>query len=216
MDKSIFHKISYGLYAIGVMDGERPFGCIVNTVFQITSTGVIALSMNRDNYTHGLIVKGGRFAVSILSEQTPGNVIGALGFSSGRDKDKFDGLEYSLHEGLPILGHHSNGYLMCEVKGQYEAGTHTVFFAQVTDAFAGEKAPSMTYEYYHKVIKGSAPKNAPTYQEPEIKKQKEEPKMKYECTVCHYIYEGDITQEPDDYVCPICGVGKDMFEKVED
>ena len=41
----------------------------------------------------------------------------------------------------------------------------------------------------------------------------------YICTVCHYVYEpaenNNIAFEdlPDDYVCPICGVGKDMFEK---
>lgn len=50
---------------------------------------------------------------------------------------------------------------------------------------------------------------------------------KFECTVCGYIYdpaEGDPTQNiepgtafadlPDDWVCPECGVGKDMFEEI--
>ena len=32
------------------------------------------------------------------------------------------------------------------------------------------------------------------------------------CKVCGYVYEGDITSESDDYVCPVCGVGKDFFE----
>ena len=40
--------------------------------------------------------------------------------------------------------------------------------------------------------------------------------MKYECTICGYIYEGDLTKESDDYVCPECGVGKEAFEKIED
>ena len=40
----------------------------------------------------------------------------------------------------------------------------------------------------------------------------------YICTVCHYVYEpaenNNIAFEdlPDDYVCPLCGVGKDLFE----
>ncbi len=35
----------------------------------------------------------------------------------------------------------------------------------------------------------------------------------WRCTVCGFIYEGDPL--PDDYKCPICGVGPDKFEKVE-
>jgi rubredoxin len=51
---------------------------------------------------------------------------------------------------------------------------------------------------------------------------------KYECTVCGYIYDpvqGDPDNDiapgtafeelPDTWVCPICGVSKDMFEKVK-
>jgi len=49
---------------------------------------------------------------------------------------------------------------------------------------------------------------------------------KYKCTVCDYVYDpakGDpdngvqpgtsFESVPGDWVCPICGVGKDMFEK---
>jgi rubredoxin len=51
---------------------------------------------------------------------------------------------------------------------------------------------------------------------------------KYECTVCGYIYDpakGDPDGKikpgtpfdaiPDDWTCPVCGVGKDQFKKVE-
>lgn len=49
----------------------------------------------------------------------------------------------------------------------------------------------------------------------------------YRCTVCSYIYDpakGDpdngvkqgtpFENLPEDWICPECGVGKDMFEKV--
>jgi len=48
---------------------------------------------------------------------------------------------------------------------------------------------------------------------------------KYVCTVCGWVYdpaegdpEGGIAFEdiPDDWVCPLCGVGKDDFEVQED
>ena len=51
---------------------------------------------------------------------------------------------------------------------------------------------------------------------------------KYQCTVCMYIYdpeEGDPTSDiepgtafedlPEDWTCPECGVGKDMFEPLD-
>jgi len=51
---------------------------------------------------------------------------------------------------------------------------------------------------------------------------------KYRCIVCGWIYDpekGDpdggippgvsFENLPDNYVCPICGVGKDQFEKVD-
>ena len=45
--------------------------------------------------------------------------------------------------------------------------------------------------------------------------------MKYKCTICGYIYDDekeDVKFEdlPADWVCPLCGAGKDLFEKVEE
>ena len=37
----------------------------------------------------------------------------------------------------------------------------------------------------------------------------------FRCTVCGYEYETTEEELPDDFACPLCGVGKDMFEKVE-
>ncbi len=36
---------------------------------------------------------------------------------------------------------------------------------------------------------------------------------KWQCTVCGYIHEGEL---PEDIECPLCGVGADQFEKIED
>ena len=50
---------------------------------------------------------------------------------------------------------------------------------------------------------------------------------KYECSVCHWVYDPQVgdpdngiasgtpfEQVPEDWTCPLCGVGKDMFEKI--
>ena len=39
---------------------------------------------------------------------------------------------------------------------------------------------------------------------------------KFVCTVCGYEVEVDTPELPEDYVCPVCGVGPEMFELVEE
>ena len=41
-------------------------------------------------------------------------------------------------------------------------------------------------------------------------------KKKYVCSVCGWVYDGDdFENESDDFVCPLCMVGKDLFEEEE-
>ena len=45
--------------------------------------------------------------------------------------------------------------------------------------------------------------------------------MKCKCAVCGYIYDDEVEEIPfidlpEDWVCPLCGVGKDMFEEIEE
>lgn len=214
MDKSVLWKISYGMYALTVMDGERPTGCIINTAVQVTSDNpTIAISVNKNNYTFTALEKSGKFALTILSEATPQNVIARLGFCSGCDTDKFEacGFSWEMKNGLPVITDKTSGYITTEVLGKYEMETHFVILARVVDAeVLGDYTP-MTYKYYHDVIKGKAPKNAPTYQEETVETAGE----KWVCTICGYVYEGDLTKEPDDFTCPICRQPKSRFKKVE-
>lgn len=68
MDKTVFHDLSYGMYIVSTKYEGRNIGCFVNTVTQITSENpIIAISINRNNYTNQALSIGNRFAVSILS-----------------------------------------------------------------------------------------------------------------------------------------------------
>ena len=77
-----------------------------------------------------------------------------------------------------------------------------------------EKEP-MTYAYFHKVKKGAAPKNAPTYQEMKEEPKKESSLHHFRCNLCGYVYETADEVLPEGFSCPLCGAPASMFEKID-
>ena len=68
MDITVLFKLTYGLYVVGAYDGLRPVGCIINTCFQVTSQNpILAISMNKNNYTLKAIKESRRFSLSIIA-----------------------------------------------------------------------------------------------------------------------------------------------------
>ncbi len=209
MNNSAFRALSYGVYILSTWDNGRPTGCTVNSVMQITSSpATIAVSVNKNNYTHECIARSRKFAVSVLHEQSAPDIIATFGFSSGRDTDKFSKVEYSVLGMMPVVKN-SAAYIVCDVEKTLETDTHTVFLGKVTDADVLEKKPPMTYAYYHNVVKGKTAKNAPTYIEEKTEKGK------WVCSVCGYVYDGETPFEelPDDFRCPVCKQPKTAFVK---
>ena len=165
MNNQVFRNLSYGVYIVSVKDENKYTGCTVNSIMQITSNPTtIALSVNHDNYTHSVLEKTKKFAVSILSENSAPISIGTFGFRSGKDFDKFSVIPYEIIDELPIIKD-ACGYLICEIKDKIETSTHTLFLADVKNGDVLNDKTPMTYSYYHNVIKGKSPKTAPTYVE---------------------------------------------------
>lgn len=214
MDLSVLFNVSYGLYAVCTKEDERAVGCIINTCSQVTSESkIFSICLNKNNYTHDAILKSKKFSVSIISEETSPKVISELGFFSSRDKDKFEQIEYKWEEDLPVITDNTCGVMLFDVVDTKEMDTHTVIFGKLVDTIKISDNQAMTYDYYHKVVKGKAPKNAPTYQE-DVKKE-EDNEVTYVCSICGYKHKGDINKEGDDFRCPICGVTKDKFNLVK-
>ena len=213
INKNAFRNMSYGVYVVSTLDGERPTGCVANSAMQITSEpATIAVSINHDNYTNACIKKTEKFAISILTEQSDSGLIGTFGFQSGKDVNKFDGVEAVVKEGISVVAD-ACSYLVCKVIDKMETATHTVFLGEVIAADVLKEEEPMTYAYYHKVVKGKSPKNAPTYiAEEEETVQKEE---KWVCGICGYEYRGEIPFEevPEQFVCPVCKQPKSVFVK---
>jgi len=162
MNKNVLRNLSYGVYAVSTLDGERAVGCIANSIMQVTHD-TVAVSMNHENYTNECMAKNKKFAISILGEDIEMNTIAFLGFQSGRDKDKFAQIDTILVDGLSIVKN-AVSYLICDVTDKIETETHTVFIAKILggEMLNPSKKP-MTYAYYHFVKKGNSPQKAPTY-----------------------------------------------------
>ena len=229
MNPKALHKCSYGLYVVSSRKGDELNGQISNTVFQVASDPpTIAVSICKENLTHGFITESKVFTASILSQDTPLSFIGHFGFKSGRDLDKFEGINYKTGETqAPVVIDNALACLEAKVLQEVDVGTHTIFVGELVGADVIREDEPMTYAYYHQVKRGTTPKTAPSY----IEERKEAAlKMaKYECTVCGYVYDPELgdpdggikpgtpfEEIPDDWVCPICGASKDQFEKIQE
>lgn len=171
MDYEALKKMNYGVYiATSKQSDGKLVGCTINTAVQITSQPVtIAIAVNKENYTHDVIEKEKKFAISILSENSNPRIIGTFGFFSSKDKDKFANFEYNIVDDVPVL-EDSTAYLTCKLVGKFEATTHTIFLGEVINTGVNQKPQEqepMTYEYYHRVLRGKTPKKASSYIPPE-------------------------------------------------
>lgn len=163
MNTKALRSLSYGVYIISTWDKGRPVGCVANSLMQITSSpATVMISINHDNYTNKCIKDSGYFSASIVSEKTDPELIGRFGYSSSENIDKFEGIKYSIKNTVPVLDD-TMGYVVCKVIDTMETSTHTVFLGELIDADILKDEQAMTYWYFHNVIKGKSPKNAPTY-----------------------------------------------------
>ncbi len=200
MNMSALFKIGYGLYVVTSNDGKKDNGLIVNTVMQVTNTpDRIAVTINKQNYSHDTIKETGIMNVNCLTTEAPFKVFEAFGFVSGRNTDKFAGCtpERSAN-GLVVLPKYINSYMSLKVEQYIDLGTHGMFICSVTEADVISDKESVTYAYYHKNIK---PK-------PETKAVKG-----YVCKICGYVYEGE--ELPADFICPLCKHGASDFEPIK-
>ena len=191
-------KISYGVFILTSKDGDEDFGCIVNTVCQVTFNPLrFSVTVNKKNKTHDAILKTKKLAASIFTKDVPFSIIEKFGFKSGQGK--FTGVNdiKRTSAGLAYLNKHSNAVIEGEVLSTLDCGTHTIFVAELTQSILLNDSTSLTYSHYHEHIKPKA----------NVSK-----KNGYVCKVCGYIYEGEPL--PNGFICPICKRSSEVFEKL--
>ncbi len=273
VDTKALRSFSYGLYLVTTVDAQgKRAGCVVNTAAQVSSKPYrVLVTVNKENATCGAIQETGKFALTVLSQETTMDLIATFGFKSSADFDKFADLGdvrellegvpcvadsavavlgCSVHsetdagthvvfiadvveaevidggaallEGVPCVADSAVAVLGCSVHSETDAGTHVVFIADVVEAevIDGGAAP-LTYEYYHRVLKGTTPPKASAFVAEEVVPAGTADEMPmpqlhhFRCNLCGYVYETEESELPADFKCPLCGAGASMFKKVD-
>ena len=199
-DLTALFKIGYGLYLVTSNDGKKDNGLIVNTVTQVTnSPNRIAVTINKENYSHHVIKQTGIMNINCLTVDAPFSVFEAFGFVSGRNVDKFkDCNPLRSDNGLVFLPRYINSFMSLKVEQYVDLETHGMFICSVTESRVISDRETMTYSYYHSNVKP---------------KPQTQDKKGYVCTICGYIHEGDTL--PDDFICPLCKHSASDFEEIK-
>lgn len=199
-DLTALFNIGYGLYVVTSNDGKKDNGLIVNTVTQVTNTpNRIAVTINKENYSHHVIKQTGKMNINCLTTDTPFSVFENFGFKSGRNTDKFENCEpLRSDNGLVFLPRYINSFMSLKVEQYVDLDTHGMFICSVTEARVISNQATMTYSYYFDNVKPKPETNG---------------KKGYVCKICGYVYEGD--QLPEDFICPLCKHGAADFEEIQ-
>ena len=202
VDNNALFKLSYGLYVLSAKEGNKDNGCIINTAVQVTNTpNRLAVTVNKQNHTHDMILRTKVFNLSVLTEDAPFALFQRYGFASGRDTNKFEGVEeVRTANGVRYVPGPVNAVISGKVISTVDCGTHTTFIAEVTEAAVLSEDPSVTYQFYFDHIK-PAPAAAPGQ------------KSGWVCKICGYVYEDE--NLPEDFICPLCKHGAADFEPVK-
>ena len=195
----ITRKISQGMYILTTQNG----GCVVDAVSQISAgdNPLISVAVMKKNYTNELMKINDRFALSILDENVNGEIIKTFGFNSARDINKFENINLEEVEWVNILKD-TIGYMVCEIIDRIDNETHTLFIGKIIEADKFNDSKEMTYGYYQE------------HKEDILKVKTQKGETAWVCMACGYVYYGE--ELPDDFRCPVCQLGKEMFKKKED
>ena len=200
VDNTALFNIGYGLYVVTSNDGTKDNGFVCNTVCQVTNTpNRVAVTINKQNYSHDTIKATGKMNVNCLSTEAPFKVFEVFGFQSGRNVNKFEGCTpLRTENGLVRLPKYVNAVISLEVEQYIDLDTHGMFICAVTEAQNLSKVETMTYTYYQSKVK---PKPQPAK------------KKGWVCKICGYVYEGDPI--PSDFICPLCKHPASDFEPLD-
>lgn len=207
MNNKAFFKLSYGLYVVSSSCDGKDSACIANTFVQVTSEPArVCITLNKNNYTTSLIENSCVYNVGVLLDDIDMDVIRRFGFQSGKDVNKFDGIDYEVDcQNIKQITEGIAASFSVKVISMTDVGTHIMFVGDVIDCKVINEGEVLTYANYHNNKNGTTPKNASSY-------QADTSKHGWRCTVCGFILEAD--ELPEDFICPVCKQPASVFEKI--
>ncbi len=232
MQEEVLFKITNGLYVISAVHKDKPgtyAGSLVDAVCQIAiNPNLLILSCMNGSYTKECIEQSEEFGVSILPRSITPFTVGNFGFQTSRNTDKWANVRFSEKDGLPYVDE-AIGKIRAKVINKIEYPCNTLFIAEIKDAFDLRNAEALTYHDYRDNFKKEAMKAFSLWQKGTLSETGLPPAAAattsaetrpgqeakhWTCVVCGYVYDGETPFEelPDDWLCPICGVGKEFFE----
>ncbi|GIW13570.1 MAG: flavin reductase [Tepidiforma sp.] len=144
--KTLLRMIPYGLYVLGVRDGEEVSAAAINWVTQVSFTPpLVAMGVKKDSGAYALLQRSGQFALSFL-ESGQGDIAYAFFKPTVAEGSKINGQETeTANNGAPVLAA-APGYIEGRVVGEVALGDHSCVVGEVTNAVLRREAKVLTLD----------------------------------------------------------------------
>ena len=196
MNKKTLYSLTHGMYILTTTGGA----CFVDAVCQVSGgdNPLVSVAVMKKNYTNTVMHNENMFSISIFGMNDDPALIENFGMHSQRDYQKFNNQDIDYILDCPVIMG-TLGYMVLEKVDTIENDTHTIFIGKVVEANINKEDKPMSYNYYQE------------HKSDLIKVKTETGKTAWVCKICGYVYYGETL--PEDFKCPICQQGKEMFEK---
>ncbi|MGH9055395.1 MAG: flavin reductase family protein [Acidimicrobiales bacterium] len=138
--RRLLWSIPLGLYVLGSRSGERRNLMTLNWATQVaTKPKLLAVSVEVEAYTHGLLREGRVFALNLIARDDRA-IVRKFVKPLEDDGDPASLAGFALQPGVtgaPILAQ-ATAWFDCEVRHDIPCGSHTVFVGEIVGCGGGE------------------------------------------------------------------------------
>lgn len=142
----VFDRTARELWLVTAAEGARRSGLIATCVAHasiVPELPRVLLGLAQRHYTCELVEASGAFALHLLGEEQIEHVW-RFGLHSGRDGDKFSGLQVERGAtASPLLGE-TLAWLECRVETRMDIGDRTIYLAEIVEGTVVSEGEALT------------------------------------------------------------------------